>query len=462
MAQAQRDAAVEQIYRDKDGKLPDFTRFDRRPPPWRRWAIGGGLVTLALLTVAAWAGFLIFKPYTASSGGNVTVRIEASETAMAGDEVAYRIRIANDDRVPLANTALELAIPEHLVLASADPAPDDARAVRWTIGTIPARGERTVELRGRLYGAPDTEVRLTATAIYRPANFNADFQTIASATTRLGQSPLALTITGPERAIAGEPVTYAIAYAHAGTIALPTSAITVELPRSFVMSNAQPVRPKREDLRWPIGEVAAGVKGTIAIDGSFGTDAKGAQAVRARALVEVGGDRRIMIAESTATTEVLGGDVVVLTTVNDQTGRLEARPGDALRFRIAVRNDGQAELRGLTVRAVFEATSVDGKSILDFNRIEDPANGTAVGEPIGTDRRRGTITWTSAQVADLASVPAGEQRMATFTLPLRIADGFTYPAGSRVTLTASVEVAATGTLEQVRRVSGAPVEIRIP
>ncbi|MBI4142608.1 hypothetical protein HY480_01910, partial [Candidatus Uhrbacteria bacterium] len=389
-----RAEAVEHVYRDADGKLPDFTRLDRRPPSWRRWAIGGGLITLALLAVAAWTSFLVFKPYTASSGGNVVLTVDGPPTAPIGGDVEYRVRVANDDRVPVAQVALELTLPEDFTVVTTDPAPEETKRLRWTIGALDAHADRTIVVRGRLFGEPGASARAEAVVIYRPANFNSDFQTIAKATTTLDASPLTVAMVGPTESVPGTPETYTVTYTNTGTATTPPLVLMIAAPSSFALIATTPDRPRREELLWPIGELSPGGTGTITISGSFGASAAGDTPFRATIAVSARPDRRLSQASALVTTKVLGGDVAVTATVNDQTTALTAPPGALLRFRIAIRNTGTAELRGITLRAMLDGTSVGDRSILDYGNITDPANGSAIGKQKTPDVRTGTITWT--------------------------------------------------------------------
>lgn len=457
-----RNAAVERIYRDDNGNLPDFSRLDRRPPSWRRWAIGGGLITLAILAVAAWGSFLVFKPYTASSGGNVVVTIDAPSTTALGEELTYRITMTNDDRIPLATAELEVRLPEDFAVTTAEPAPDDARGFRWTIGTIPSKERRTFDIRGRLYGPPDTAKRIEAIAVYRPANFNADFQSIADATTTLGASPVALTLTGPDHTVPNAPVTYTIAYEYTGTLTTPATIVTLEVPRAFVFASAKPERARGDALAWRIGALEPNTKGTISVIGSFNAGQQEPFTVRATVAIEPAPDRRVALQTSDVRTPVLGGDVVLIATVNDQTTGFATAPGDALRLRIAVRNDGKEELQHVRVHAILEATSIAERSILNFSSITDATNGIAVGEQLAPGLRRGTITWTEKEIPELAALTAGSQRQIDIVIPIHTAASLPgFPAQGRVSFTTAVDIAKTGTVEEPRRVTTTPIELTV-
>lgn len=417
---------------------------------------------LAVLAVAAWASFLIFKPYTTTSSGNVTVTIEAPPTAAVGAEVSYRITIDNGDRVPVARTSVELKLPIDFTMTEATPAPDDARGLQWTMGTIPADGQRTIDLRGRLYGAPAQDARVEAVAVYRPGNFNADFQAVATALTRLDASPMVLTLTGPERTVPGEAVTYAMAYEYLGTLTMPETVVTLDVPRSFVLTSATPDRSRSDALLWKLGALEPQAKGTITVHGTFNAGAKDPVTIRVTAAIEPSPEHRIALQSADATTTVLGGDVILIATANDQTAGFTTPPGTGLRFRISVRNDGNEDLHDLVVFALLEATSVTERSILNFSAITDPLNGPAIGEQLAAGLRRGTITWTTKEFPDLATLPPGQVRTIDFTLPIHTPESLPgLPDHGRIIFSTAVDVGKTGEVTQSRRMTTSPLEIQV-
>lgn len=448
---------VERIYRARDGRMPDFTRLDRRTRSSARWIVGGGLVTLAVLAIAAWASFLIFKPYASPTSSGVTVAIDAPPVAALGEDITYRIRIANEDRVPIASASLELHLPEGFSLADADPLPGDARGT-WTLGSIEGNDVTTVTLHGQLYGAPAQPATVAATVVYRPGNFNADFQAHADATTMLGASPLTLTVDGPERAAPGERVTYTVAYTYTGTRTSPSVRLFLEAPRTFVLERTTPERSSTSELAWDLGELAKGATGEITLVGSYSSGAREPSTIRATATIAPR-DARVTLDAQAKSTTVLGGDAALLATANDQTSVLLVRPGDRIRFRFALRNDGETAMESVAFRAVLEATSVGEQGVLNFNAITDPADGTITGEQLAPGLRRGTIVW--GQDVGVTIAP-GEQRTMDFSLPVHTPQSLPgFPATARITYTASATVGATGGTAAPYTISATPVIITV-
>lgn len=453
--------AVERIYHSAHGGRPDFTRFDRRPPRWQRWAVAGMLIALAAAALAAWAGFVVFGP---GRRGNetLTVTIDAPPATGIGDAVIYRVTVVNDARVPVAAATLEVRTPEDFLLAAAEPAPDDTRTLRWTLGAIGAGGRAEVALHGHLYGAPTAQTRITATTLYRPGNFNADFEARAEATTVLGASMVTLALEGPPRAVPGEEVTYTVRAMQTGDTPSPPLRVTLDVPRAFVLRETNPKRENDLALSWMVGELAPGAERTITVRGRFTAGAATPFDLRATATITPSGSRTLLLADTTMYTEVLGSAVALVATANDQTAAFPVHAGDALRIRIVARNNGTAPIRQLTARAVFDATSVAEKSILNFNASTDPANGAAVGEQLAPGLRRGTVTWTSAEIPALAELAPGATHTIDIAIPLHTST--TLPGMSaRATLTfhAALTVGAVGDTATPFTITTTPIAISV-
>ncbi|MDO8462913.1 MAG: hypothetical protein Q7S96_01380 [bacterium] len=451
--------AVERLYRDRNGNLRDPRRFDRREHPWKRVVIGSGLIALALLAVAAWASFVVFRPTSSTRTGRIAITIDAPPIAQLGDAVAYRVTVANEGRVPITSTTVELVLPDGYLLASAEPQPDAGQRTRWTIGTIEGNASNTIELRGHLYGEPGTPARIAATAIYRPGNFNANFEERTEATTALGASPVTLALEGPKTTVPGEEVTYTITYAHVAGQPSTDIAITLEIPQTFAITSTEPVRDDARESTWNIAALTGDMTGTVTVHGRFlsGDEAH----LRARATVTPQG-HAITIASANAETDVIGGDVLLLATANDQTNGFTVSSGESLRFRIAMRNDGDTTVRNLTVRAILDASSVAERSILNFNAIEDGANGTVTGEQRAAGLRRGTIVWTPANVPALTELAPGAQATINFTIPLHTAASLPgLPKTGRIQLDVQTEIGATGTLDKPYTIQTTPIVITV-
>ncbi|MFH1430631.1 MAG: hypothetical protein ABIG71_03875 [Candidatus Uhrbacteria bacterium] len=453
---------VERIYRDKQGKMPDFSHLDRRPSGWRRWALSGALVTLGVLAIAAWASFLIFKPYSDTTDGDVVVRIDAPPAADIGGTVTYTITVANNDRVPIAAAELELHLPEHFLLATADPAPTTDDPPTWMIGSLD-RGERTtIVLSGQLFGTPGADATINAELFYRPGNFNAEFQEYANATTILGASPFTLTMTGPDRTVPGELVTYSLHYERTLESGGTGVWIALTAPHAFTMKDSAPKQATGNDVRWSITNLDTHPSGDITFSGTFFEGSAEPYLLRTEAQTQPAEGVTIAFNSAEVRTEVVGGGVTIIGTANDQTNDFAVRSGDTLRFRVSVRNDGNIPIRNVTVNAILDAASISEQSILNYSAMTDPADGAAVGEQRSPELRRGTITWTSAEVPGLIELAPGATETVNFSIPIHTSTslrGFDGKGG--VQFKAIAQIGATGDLEKPYTVQTSPMTLTV-
>ncbi|KKS71904.1 MAG: hypothetical protein UV42_C0017G0008 [Candidatus Magasanikbacteria bacterium GW2011_GWE2_42_7] len=95
------------------------------------------------------------------------------------------------------------------------------------------------------------------------------------------------------------------------------------------------------------------------------------------------------------------------------------QPGEHLNATIVVKNNTEEPLKNVRVRLMFDAPSVNGRSIMDWPSLEDEADGNIVGEQLSDTIRRGQITWSSAQIGDLRQLDPGEQLTIDVTIPIR-------------------------------------------
>jgi hypothetical protein len=449
---------VERLYREQH-RVPN--RLTRARQPWKRRLIGGGLVLLALIAAAAWAGLLLFRPLSAPTSGDMTLLIDAPPAAPIGADLTYTITMINDDRVPLARTALEVRLPPHFTLIEAEPLPDDTRGLQWTIGTIPARGKQTVTIRGQLFGEPGTAANIEAIALYRPANFNADFEQVARTTTTLGASPFLLTVTGPKQSIPGDPVLYTITYRATESVTLPPGSILLELPRSFHVTETTPERSRDDALEWQIGELTDNTQGTITIRGQYTQGSRNPIPAMTSLRIAPIDRAPITIASHQIGTEVLGGDARLFTTVNDQTSNFAAPPGSDLRARLTLRNDGNDALEGINAQIFLDATSVTEQSILRTSAAD--LNGATLSEEqLAAGFRRIALTWTPESAPELQRLDPGAQAQLNITIPIHTAETLAgFPSAGQVIIEGAITIDKTGALKRLRRVSTDAISIEI-
>jgi uncharacterized repeat protein (TIGR01451 family) len=134
------------------------------------------------------------------------------------------VQVAHDEAVPVAivvaNTGSALAdnvivtdtLPASYDLAEATPTPERLRnTLRWSLGPIEPGGQRVLRLRlCAKAGMPSAELRNTVGVTFQTSASNSSVAVIK-------RPALALDVTGPEKGVVGEPVSFLISVRNSGT-----------------------------------------------------------------------------------------------------------------------------------------------------------------------------------------------------------------------------------------------------
>ncbi len=432
------------IYENGDGSMPDMHHFERKKGRTVT-AVITLFVACLFLGGVVWAGFFFLQPSGGFREQDVIMTISGEEQATIGASATYRIRYRNDQGVPLSNAQLQVRYPEGFVYETSEPAPTTDQHDTWSLGSLDADESGFVDISGRMYGDVDTEQSFRVFLNYRPANFSSDFQKVASLKTTLHASAYALKVEGPEDAVAGAETAFTIVLDPtplADNVSSTPLIVVVDPGSMFTKKSSEPVSDKYEPYRWTIANPEKGA--SITVRGAFAGDGTTEKVPIAVTLVgkKPGAARGDEYAFATAQYAVAlkQADTSVMLVMNGANNTLSVTPGERLQSSIVVRNAGKTALNKVRVRAVFDTPSYNKKSLFDWSKIEDIADGTIVGEQVDAETRRGTISWDTAQVAGLKQIKPGEDVTIDFSLPLKTTDQEDLTAYPTRDLTVSVEI----------------------
>ncbi|TAL20065.1 hypothetical protein EPN90_01840 [Patescibacteria group bacterium] len=431
---------VQELYSEPDGSIPDLSRLER----------GGGhrvrnvLLTLTfvfgLLAAAAWAGFFVFKPYEKFSPRDLVFAVEVPEKVKSGEEITAKIRYSAPAKVALGKLGVSLKLPKEFALAESSPAPTEG--LNWVLGALAPGDRGEIELKGTVRGAPETLLTIQAFATYVPANFNSEFQNVASAAFVISGSTLSLTATSTERALPGEPVSATFIYRNDGVQALAAAAFRATLPASFVAATSTP--PSSEGAGfWQLGKLEPGALGQITLHGTFSSEAKG--------LLAFGGElgfkeNGVFVPQAATTTPVTvtGGDLVLNTIVNGATEGTAVNFGERVHATVAYANKSEAMLEDIVLTMNLLGVPVqEGKLVFERSTLVDSAKG---------EFATTTLRWSKKEIPKLAKLAPGEE--GTFDVSFRLVAAPYLPAVKDY----SLDLWVAGV---VGKVNGAPKNRRV-
>ncbi|MBI4132996.1 hypothetical protein HY478_00110 [Candidatus Uhrbacteria bacterium] len=435
---------LKNIY-EEEGEVPDLTRLERRRRNPRVILIGL-IIFFAVLALAAWAGFFIFKPYGRFEGKGAELAIRGPDEPKAGDPVRYEFTYRNTERVALAALELRLVIPKEFNILEATPLPTDEPAT-WTLGGLPRGGSGAITIRGYFLGPGEGTSAFQSIATYRPANFNADFQTIVTKQIALHGTVLDATIAGPHEVAPGETGEYIYTLKNTGGEPLSDLEMVLEAPDTFLFDEAEPVSVDERGGRWTVATLEPGTETTVKVRGSF--------AATARGMLEVGmsvgvraGDERLVHRRDTITTDVLASDLSLDLVVNGSHAEVGAGFGDVLHATLAYKNLGELTFGDVRLGVTITA---DPNGLVDWSNVETSAPGRISG---------GTFTWTSRELTALGSLGAGAEGTIDLTIPL-VGDPPETGGPDELRLSGTALISTVGGRVVGRQVETTPILVRL-
>ncbi len=431
---AERLQQLEAMY--ADGAEGDMSRLERTRQPVFRRVLFGLLAFFAVLAAVSWAGFFFFSPTDRKfSGEGVTVTAEGPAEIRSGEQVSYIIRWRNDEKVPLGTASLKLRLPREFELRQTDPAMQDDR---WDLGSIGSGKEGSVRLDGVFLADKGTAMDLQAILSYHPADFNSEFQRVATKTVTAAGSLLELEAQGPTKVMPGDKVTVLFHYRNGSDRDFRGVTIKAQYPPNFLPESAQPAADDQTQSQWTLPTVAASTDGTIAVTGTFASDARGKVSIGAGISANDPDGRVLKQNDVAYDTEIIEGNLVTQLILNGSADSQTVNFGDVLRYSVTWRNTGSSVLTDNAFTVHLEATpaaTADGQ-LLRWNDLKDTEEGT---------RKADAITWNKKQVTALERLAPGAEGTINFEIPL-VQKPFENTVGQEYRITAWVE-AAVGAID---------------
>ncbi len=443
------DRELKRIYSDQDGALPDFTRLDGKPSSRLRsllFAIfGGGL----LIAAATWAGIFLFSRATGFTGEGVELSVQSDGSLTSGSEEQLVIAYKNHERIPLARASIQFKAPDGFQVTGSDPA--TAASGSWDIGSIPSGGEGQVKVRGYVKRELNAALTFQAELDYKPADFNSDFQKVASHTAVVQDAVLSLSATGTDEMTPGDEASYLLSYENRSDQPLEHMRLIVDPLDGLLPDGSDPKQDADVALQWTFPKIEAHAKGTVKITGTFAATARGQKTLQAH-MGFVGDNGLIDIADANTTTNVLKSNLNLTLLVNGSDKPPIVSFGDMLYFAVRYENAGDVSLKDVTLSAALPSEP-DGKTLLDWVSLKDDLNGKRTGS---------TIVWTKKELPALTALSPGDKGEIDFSVPLIRAPFSDVKTSAYVVhAVASATIGKAGTVSGSRQVDTTPLDVTL-
>ncbi|MDG1950867.1 MAG: hypothetical protein P8J32_08710, partial [bacterium] len=224
---------------------------------------------------------------------------------------------------------------------------------QWAIGSVSEGSDGAITLTGTFLADVPSTQRIQSLYTYKPANFSSEFQDLVTHEIEIEDSVVALSFTGPDKALAGDTSEYVVNVQNTGLDAVHNLRITPSFPDDFDYQTAEPEIQEGETY-WNIDTLEPGELAAITIKGSYTTSAQGAQQLA----INVGFVQENTVytqAIEIVETEVLGGSLSYNVIVNGSTDNQTAELGETLRLSINYANNSSERIEDISFTMNLDA-----------------------------------------------------------------------------------------------------------
>lgn len=448
-AKKERERTVEEnlknIYLDQEGSMPDLTTLEHAKKRTLTRFLVRLLIFAGAIAAVSWIGFFLWQPYNLSHSETIETAIEASNTAISGQAITFTVRYKNIATVPLAALEIKMNLPSGFVLETAQPAPTIGNI--WVIGSLSPESDGQIDVTGTFRSAVPSAEKIQAVFTYRPANFSSDFQDIETASVEITDSVVDMELTGPDKALPGDDVTYTVNLQNSGEKAVQNVRGRVTLPQAFIVTSVNPAASLPDIAEWDFATLEPGALQAITVIGHYTSDAAGTSDVKAEAGFMSEDGQFLTQTNAEQTTDILGGNLVFHLIANGSTQDQTAELGDRMRLSVDYANNGNETIEGLAF--TLNLSTPSGSMPIDWEAAE-LADGTLSGN---------AIVWDGLTREDFVSLDPNASGVFDVTLPLLSE----LPAGisDAFTMQLNVTLDKVGSVETVREIETAPITVAL-
>lgn len=386
-------------------QMQKFQRGPKKPFAWG-WVIGG----VAILALAAVAGFFWFNQANRFTNEKVHLTITTSAEAASGNDLDITFQYQNLEPVDLVDAELTVEYPEGFTIEQTSQASVNEFQNAFALGTIRSGRAGSLTVEGSIFGSVGTERVFSATLTYRPENFNSDFQVSNEVTVKITSSILELSLDGPKKLAPNAMGTWTISYENTSDRDLENVQIEAVYPNGVEVTNVDPAAVERSAL-WRFETVEQGATGKITVTGTASGDVGDTLEFIVRAGIVTSTNTVDLQAEQKLLVVLIDTGLSTTVTVNGQSEQSVISPGETLEYVVQVSNKSEAEIADVTVAITLEGEAVDMTELENSTEAEVE------------DR---TLTWTKENVLALELLKPGQDATIRFSVgsksPLTVTD----------------------------------------
>jgi len=312
-----------------------------------------------ILAIFAVVNFLIGRvPFRE---GNVVLSIELPETIVAGEELEYKVRIENKNKVNLLNTQLDFFYPEKSVVFDEQNNVLDSLIRNIDIGTIKSKSVKEISLKSIVTGERGEIKKVKAVLTYNIPSTHSTFEKVAEEGLTISRLRILTTFVGPPSAISGQGIQLIFDFRNEGDNNLNDLRVRLIYPDKFDFSKSSPL-PSENNNVWDISVLEAGNGKRVVVDGKI-SGSENETKIFTAILQKKFGDKFVDLQRNTTQLVISSPLLSVKTFVNDKEEELVAKAGETLNYVIKFKNNSSVNLSALELKSTLSGNMFDFSTI---------------------------------------------------------------------------------------------------
>jgi hypothetical protein len=379
-----------QVWMDKSKDIRPSGEEDRNMlnRKFLKFFLGGAGVLIIVM------GSVFLFLYLGTRGQEAEVTIHDRGPVRAGELVTIPITFRNISSSVLKEVELTVILPEgSLVQEEGQDRPAPSRIVH-KISDLDSGKEGSIEVLAKLFGKEGEEKEILTTLIYRPENLRARFSSKASKNFLIGLVPLAVVWEIPEIFSNNQEMKAIVRYNSSASFSFRNMWLRLEYPLGFQFISSA-IKSEEGNNIWNVGDIDPGEEGSVEVLGRISGEEGEIKSFRA----ELGVFNTLTKEWRTFRDSHAAGKIAVtpLSITGSLKGSRETTVGlgENLQFTLRYKNNTEATLRNITVRATLEGPVLDFATLLI-----DKGN---------FDFNTRSIVWTAANAKELGELKPREE-----------------------------------------------------
>ncbi|PIZ99329.1 MAG: hypothetical protein COX77_01855 [Candidatus Komeilibacteria bacterium CG_4_10_14_0_2_um_filter_37_10] len=216
---------------------------------------------IIFVALAVWFGLVD----QGSGESSLQLAFAGQTEVTAGEEIIFKIKYRNLDRVALQNMKMTLIYPEGFYYVSSSVLPQNDGKNYWSLPDLAPGESAFLEVKGLITGKQDETKEIKVRTDYQPANFSSDFSVEEKMLVHIKKVAVDLWSDAPSEILPGGGLFIKLHLLNNQKDAFPIR-VVIQKPEQYLLSDSD---PKLTGDRWEFNEIVPGQEQLILLNGEL-------------------------------------------------------------------------------------------------------------------------------------------------------------------------------------------------